>query len=243
MITARLHRHAFGGSDGLVLAEQNGLLQILLAAEYKISFDLSFGFFQVGKGQRFILQSVNLFDDGLFDCGQSESGLHLSLKVKERRVNMIVVRSFDRGDGTICFDEALIEARRFACGEQGLDNVQNVGIRVANGGRVIADQQALDRRLFFDNDALLAALWRFDNMVLRDRLTCGDRAEQAFNRSQRIICLEIADDDHRRIARMIPFVVVRLHIGCRRRFQVFQPTDGWPMIGVLTKGRRPHFVL
>src|SRR6185295_14209889 len=97
----------------------------------------------------------------------------------------------------------------------------------------MGDKQSLDGRLFFHYDALLASLRWFDYAERFRFRACGNRTKQLFHFLRNFIAVEIADDYERGIARMIPLVVVSLHIGSSSRFQVFDPSDGRPVIRVL----------
>ena len=112
-----------------------------------------------------------------------------------------------------------------------------------NFRRVIADKQPLDGRLFSYYQALFATLWWFDHVEGRHNGSFGDSPKRLFDLLQSFGAIKVTDNDKRRVARMIPLVIVSLHIGRGGRFQVFKPSDGRPVIRMLAKCRRPHFVL
>src|SRR6266480_3193894 len=114
---------------------------------------------------------------------------------------------------------------------------------MSNLRRVIADQQALDGRLFFYYQAFLAALRWFDYVELRHNGARWDSSKRLFDLLQSFSAIKVTYNDERRIARVIPLVIVSLHIGRGGSFEVFKPSDGGPVIRMLAKRRRPNFVL
>src|SRR5215813_5460393 len=120
--------------------------------------------------------------------------------------------------------------------------MHDVSVFFTHSGRVITDEQAFDRRIFFDDNALFAALWRFNDVHLFRFGTRWNGAEQLLHVRQNFISVEIAYQYESRITRMVPFVVIRLHFGYGSGFEVIKPADSGPMIGMLAEGGCPDFV-
>src|SRR5262249_20993304 len=93
-----------------------------------------------------------------------------------------------------------------------------------------------------DNQTFLAALTRLHNIQTRRSRTGGDRAKKSFNLLQNLPAFYVSDYYEGRVSRVITFVVVRLHIGARRGFEVFQPTYCRPMIRMLSESCSPDLV-
>ena len=157
-------------------------------------------------------------------------------------------------------DERTREPARAAAAEETGEDVERVRIVFAVGARqravserCIREHRALtecgrrvkregnDRRIAgpFHDDGAFAGLRWFLGVDVGNGVRCGrDCAEAAFERRARSLGIEIADDEYRRVVRLVEGVVEFAQPFGRHALDVGSPADGRVMVGMFAERRR-----
>src|SRR5262245_14783838 len=68
-------------------------------------------------------------------------------------------------------------------------------------------------------------------------------AKQLVDPCQRSFGLKITDQNYRRVAEVVPLIVVAHHVGGARALELFQPASGGTLIGMLAVSRIANLIL
>ena len=197
---------------------------------------------QLRGGRRAVAQGLDLGQQARFALGYAVARSHHRADHEVPRLGRQVGVGIDLRGDLLVVDQRVIEPRRFAGRQDGVQHLQGGRIRIGRLGPQPGDRHGRQRDIgaiaLIDAGALAR---RLDDGDAPDRLGGGlQRAQVLVDPGAQLGFVEVADHDQGGVVGPVIGVVEGPHIVDGRRVQLLDRTDARPMIGMGRVGRLRH---
>src|SRR3984957_12449634 len=226
-------------SDHSGSSERDRLFFIGIATQNKTGNFLILGLLQFPGFDGLSLQTVQYGDQRLLAIFRRVAGIHNRVGPVKIRIFGKICRTSGLHRDLILVDQSLVETATFAAGKNVGSEVERIGIGRVARGNLVTDDNSGKRRVGIGllNDPL-GVLRRFGMVYARNRFSGGRDAIEIFpGPEQRLLGIEIADDDQRGVVRFVEGVEELADVFDFRAIEIGHAADGGVMVGVLGKGR------